>query len=106
MASPLRHHSSSVPSPSPSSILLDIPVPSLLPISPTSATWLCTTLAVVAALLVLEQSVYRYKKKHLPGATWTIPLIGKFADSMKPTLENYMAQWNAGALSAVSVFNM
>jgi hypothetical protein len=25
---------------------------------------------------------------------------------MKPTMEGYMKQWNSGALSALSVFNM
>lgn len=44
-----------------------------------SVDWLATVLVVLATLLVLEQSVYRYKKKHLPGAKWTIPVIGKFA---------------------------
>ncbi|KAI0286738.1 cytochrome P450 sterol C22-desaturase [Russula aff. rugulosa BPL654] len=48
-----------------------------------------TTLAILFAFLVLEQSVYRYKKKHLPGDIWTIPIIGKFTDSMKPTMEGY-----------------
>jgi sterol 22-desaturase len=71
-----------------------------------AATWTYTTLAILIALLVLEQSVYRYKKKNLPGDSWTIPIIGKFADSMKPTMEGYMKQWNSGALSALSVFNM
>lgn len=71
-----------------------------------SATWLYTTLAIVLSLLALEQAVYRYKKAHLPGAKWTIPIIGKFADSLNPTLENYKKQWDAGALSVVSVFNM
>lgn len=65
-----------------------------------------TILAVIGALLVLEQTVYRVKKKHLPGAKWTIPIIGKFADSLSPTLEGYKRQWDSGALSAVSVFNM
>ncbi|KAG5220323.1 RNA polymerase C-22 sterol desaturase [Salix suchowensis] len=71
-----------------------------------SATWMYTTVAIVLSLLVLEQSVYRYKKRHLPGDKWTIPIIGKFADSMRPTMEGYMKQWNSGALSAISVFNM
>ncbi len=83
-----------------------IAVPSLFAVSSETATWLWTTLAIVAALLVLEQTVYRYKKAHLPGDRWTIPIIGKFADSMKPTMEGYMRQWNSGALSAISVFNM
>lgn len=56
--------------------------------------------------LSLPQVVYRSKKAHLPGARWTIPVIGKFADSMNPRLENYKKQWASGALSAVSVFNM
>jgi C-22 sterol desaturase len=40
--------------------------------------WTTAILVLVATLLVLEQSVYRYKKGHLPGAKWTIPIIGKF----------------------------
>lgn len=76
--------------------------PSLLP----SGSWLYTTAAIIFSLLVLEQTVYRYKKRHLPGDKWTIPLIGKFADSMNPTMEGYMKQWRSGALSALSVFNM
>ncbi|KIJ68841.1 hypothetical protein HYDPIDRAFT_107097 [Hydnomerulius pinastri MD-312] len=108
MASFLRHYSSEVAMPSSTSnALVDIPIPSFLAsVTSEPATWLYTTAAIVGALLVLEQTVYRYKKKHLPGATWTIPIIGKFADSMKPTMEGYMAQWNSGALSAISVFNI
>lgn len=67
---------------------------------------LATGLAIVGGLLILEQAVYRFKKRHLPGASWTIPIIGKFADSLNPTLEGYKKQWDSGALSAVSVFNM
>jgi sterol 22-desaturase len=69
-------------------------------------TWLYTTATVLISLLVLEQSLYRLKKRHLPGDKWTVPLIGKFVDSMYPTMENYQKQWNSGALSAISVFNM
>ena len=58
------------------------------------------------SLLILEQSVYRYKKGNLPGDKWTIPVIGKFINSLYPSLENYMKQWDMGALSALSVFNM
>lgn len=68
--------------------------------------WLFTTTAIVLSLLIFEQAVYRYKKAQLPGATWTIPVIGKLMDSMYPTLENYQKQWDSGALSVVSVFNM
>ncbi|THU91654.1 cytochrome P450 [Dendrothele bispora CBS 962.96] len=84
------------------------PLPStILPFaSDKSVTWWSTTLVILLSLLALEQTVYRYKKRHLPGDSWTIPIIGKFADSMKPTMEGYMKQWNSGALSALSVFNI
>ena len=96
----LKDHSmhASMPS-STSAPLYNFPIPSILSSASGQATWLYTTLAIIVSLLVLEQSVYRYKKRHLPGDTWTIPVIGKFADSMKPTMEGYMKQWNSGALS-------
>ncbi|PFH54738.1 hypothetical protein AMATHDRAFT_72496 [Amanita thiersii Skay4041] len=70
------------------------------------SSWLYTFFLVLLSLLALEQAVYRYKKRHLPGDTWTIPVIGRFADSMHPTLEGYKKQWDSGALSAISVFNI
>ena len=89
----------------PSSTSQPLYVPSFSANGP-SFTWLYTTLAIIFALLVLEQSVYRYKKGHLPGDKWTIPIIGKFADSVSPSMEGYKKQWDSGALSAISVFNM
>lgn len=84
-----------------------LPLPSLFTSNvESSKVWLYTSLAVIVSLFALEQGVYRYKKGHLPGSPWTIPIIGKFLDSMNPTLENYKKQWNSGALSVVSVFNM
>ncbi|KAF8213578.1 cytochrome P450 [Mycena galopus ATCC 62051] len=71
-----------------------------------SLTWLYTTGAILFGLLILEQTVYRAKKRHLPGDAWTIPIIGKFADSMKPSMEGYKKQWDSGVLSAISVFNI
>jgi sterol 22-desaturase len=103
MASMFRALSASVSMPSPTSLAHFSNI-QLLSSPSNAATY--TTLAIVFALLALEQSVYRYKKRHLPGDSWTIPIIGKFADSMKPTMEGYMKQWNSGALSALSVFNM
>ena len=103
MASMFSAFSASVSIPSPTSLAQFSNI-QLLSCASNTATY--TTLAIVFALLALEQSVYRYKKKNLPGDSWTIPIIGKFADSMKPTMEGYMKQWNSGALSALSVFNM
>lgn len=96
----------SVSAPYPTSTSANFSSIQILSHASNAVTWTYTTLAIVFALLALEQSVYRYKKKHLPGDKWTIPIIGKFADSMKPTMEGYMKQWNSGALSALSVFNM
>ncbi len=63
-------------------------------------------LAVVATLLLAEQYNYQKKKAWLPGPKWTIPIIGKFADSLNPSLEKYQQGWNSGPLSVASVFNM
>ncbi|EJD04247.1 cytochrome P450 sterol C22-desaturase [Fomitiporia mediterranea MF3/22] len=82
-----------------------IPVPTFFP-TEGKTSWIYTLAAIVLSLLALEQGVYRYKKAHLPGSKWTIPVIGKFADSMNPTMEGYLRQWQSGALSALSVFNI
>ena len=76
------------------------------PLFPKGPSVFFTTAAIVFALLILEQAIYRSKKASLPGARWTIPIIGKFADSVNPTLEGYKKQWGMGELSAISVFNM
>ena len=102
-------HSQSIPASAPSifsSPLSQIQVPSFFPVEGRSSTWIYTAAVIVLSLLALEQGVYRYKKSHLPGSKWTIPIIGKFADSLNPTMEGYIRQWNSGALSALSVFNM
>ena len=108
MSSVFKDLSASISMPSSTSLVRfsNVQLPDILSSASQVATWTNTTLAILLTLLILEQSVYRYKKKHLPGDSWTIPIIGKFADSMKPTMEGYMKQWNAGALSALSVFNM
>ncbi|KAJ7596760.1 cytochrome P450 [Mycena floridula] len=82
-------------------------IPGLFPLKTSqSLTWLYTTSVILLSLLILEQTIYRIKKRHLPGDKWTIPLIGKFADSVHPTMEGYKKQWDSGDLSAISVFNI
>ena len=39
-------------------------------------------LTVLVSCLILEQVVYRAKKGGLPGSKWTIPIIGKFAETV------------------------
>lgn len=75
-------------------------------LAPNSKTTAATILTAIISLLVLEQVVYRSKKAHLPGDKWTIPIIGKFTDSLYPSLAKYKKQWYSGELSCVSVFNM
>ncbi|PPQ88081.1 hypothetical protein CVT25_014379 [Psilocybe cyanescens] len=100
-----RSASASIPSSTADNVpLYSFPIPSFLGLVKGSS--LYTTVAIVLSLLVLEQAVYRYKKRHLPGASWTIPIIGKFTDSMSPSMEGYKKQWASGALSAISVFNI
>jgi sterol 22-desaturase len=65
-----------------------------------------TAFTIIVSILILEQMRYRAKKQKLPGPSWTIPIIGKFKDSMNPTLEGYQKQWDSGELSALSVFHM
>lgn len=77
---------------------ISLPKVSLVP------SWTTLLLLIVTALAI-EQYVYRSKKRHLPGDSWTIPLIGRFADSLNPDIENYKRGWKF-PLSAVSVFNM
>jgi len=61
--------------------------------------------SIISALLVLEQVVYRRKKKDLPGPTWKVPIIGAFLDSLYPTFQGYLDKWYSGPLSCVSVFD-
>ncbi|KAF4623840.1 hypothetical protein D9613_002073 [Agrocybe pediades] len=103
-----RSASASIPSATANGPLVSFPLPSFLTpfIQGKDFSSYYTTAAILVSLLILEQAVYRYKKRHLPGAKWTIPIIGKFADSMSPSMEAYKRQWQSGDLSAVSVFNI
>lgn len=100
-----RSASATIPSATANGPLVSFPLPSFSFLSKDFSSYY-TTAAILLSLLILEQAIYRYKKRHLPGAAWTIPIIGKFADSMSPSMEAYKRQWQSGDLSAVSVFNM
>ncbi|TPX32875.1 hypothetical protein SmJEL517_g04074 [Synchytrium microbalum] len=60
--------------------------------------------SVLIGALLYEQIRYRAKKAHLPGPSFTIPLIGSLLESLYPSFEGYLNQWKSGALSVVSVF--
>jgi C-22 sterol desaturase len=60
---------------------------------------------IIVGLFVWEQVDYLTKKKHLPGPSFKVPIIGSMMDSMKPTFDKYNSKWKSGDLSCVSVFN-
>ncbi|GAA5872497.1 hypothetical protein JCM8547_006931 [Rhodosporidiobolus lusitaniae] len=65
-----------------------------LPFALSSSGWSNSSIAtavlvVVITLLLAEQSLWRYRKQHLPGHSWQIPVIGQFAESLNPTMEAY-----------------
>ncbi|CCA74407.1 probable ERG5-C-22 sterol desaturase [Serendipita indica DSM 11827] len=101
-------HQSSIVSPSsvPSQIFSSAETLSNKLLSDKTSSIIAASLTAVLALLILEQTVYRAKKGSLPGSRWTIPIIGKFANSLHPTLEGYKRQWASGELSALSVFHI
>ena len=66
---------------------------------------LALSVAALAGLFLWEQIDYLRKKRHLPGPSYKVPLIGSMMDSMRPTFEKYNSKWKSGNLSCVSVFN-
>lgn len=81
----------------PPSALLDLATPTSVGAS---------VVVLFATLLIYEQINYRAKKGVLPGAPWTIPIIGQFLNSLSPSLENYKKGWAQGPLSVTSVFHI
>ncbi|KAK9380563.1 cytochrome P450 [Kockiozyma suomiensis] len=63
-------------------------------------------LGLFVALLVWDQISYLTKKGGIAGPRFKIyPVIGPFLESVNPKFEGYMAKWNSGPLSCVSVFH-
>ncbi|GAA5959567.1 hypothetical protein JCM21900_003200 [Sporobolomyces salmonicolor] len=71
----------------------------------TSKSFATSVLAILITLLIAEQTLWRYRKAHLPGHSWQIPVIGQFAESLNPTMEAYKRSWST-PLATVSVFNI
>lgn len=60
----------------------------------------------VAVILVYDQISYQIKKGSIAGPAWKFwPIIGPFLESLDPKFEEYMAKWNSGPLSCVSIFH-
>ncbi|BFZ61456.1 RNA polymerase C-22 sterol desaturase [Saitoella coloradoensis] len=67
--------------------------------------WWTVAATSLAILLVAEQIRYLNRKQGIAGRAWTIPIVGEFLGSMHPTFEGYLAKWESGPLSCVSVFH-
>lgn len=63
-------------------------------------------LTSIIALLIYDQISYTIKKGVIAGPSFKMwPIIGPFLESVNPRFEGYMAKWNSGPLSCVSVFH-
>ncbi|KAM0749617.1 cytochrome P450 [Meredithblackwellia eburnea MCA 4105] len=86
--------------------LSSLALPSGLSLSGLSSSQIASSaLVLVVTLLLLEQTLWRYRKGKLPGWKWQIPVIGQFLDSLHPSMEAYKKTW-AEPMMAVSVFNI
>ncbi|CAH00658.1 C-22 sterol desaturase [Kluyveromyces lactis] len=63
----------------------------------------CTLVAIV---IVWDQVSYQIQKGNIAGPKWKVwPVIGPFLESFDPKFEEYLAKWNSGPLSCVSIFH-
>ena len=49
--------------------------------------------------------MYIWRKGSIAGTFLKIPFIGPFMESVDPKFEAYLAKWNSGELSCVSIFH-
>lgn len=68
-----------------------------------------STWQIVFTLIVLsityDQVKYIWNKGSIAGPPLKIPFMGPFMESINPKFSKYMAKWNSGPLSCVSVFH-
>lgn len=72
----------------------------------TNLTWVqifCTTIVLI---FTYDQVMYQLRKGSIAGPRVKMwPIIGPFLESLDPKFEEYMAKWNSGPLSCVSIFH-
>lgn len=70
------------------------------------ASWLQIIVAVIVITLSYDQIKYQLNKGSIAGPRFKVwPIIGPFLESLDPKFEEYMAKWNSGDLSCVSIFH-
>ncbi|KAI9799566.1 MAG: hypothetical protein M1825_004492 [Sarcosagium campestre] len=62
-------------------------------------------LTVLLMLVAYDQFKYIWNKGSIVGPWMKMPFMGPFLESVNPKFEKYVAKWDSGALSCVSVFH-
>jgi len=62
-------------------------------------------MTAIVLCVTYDQLMYVYRKGTIAGPRLKIPFMGPFLDSMDPRFDGYMAKWNSGPLSCVSIFH-
>lgn len=71
-----------------------------------SLSWWQILITLVVGVLTWDQVLYQVKKGGIAGPKFKVwPIIGPFMESLDPKFEEYLAKWNSGPLSCVSVFH-
>lgn len=68
--------------------------------------WWQVIVTGILGCLTYDQVVYQRNKGTIAGPKFKVwPIIGPFLESLDPKFEEYMAKWNSGPLSCVSIFH-
>lgn len=71
-----------------------------------SISWLQIIVTTIVGIVTYDQILYQIKKGSIAGPKLKVwPIIGPFLESFEPKFEEYMAKWNSGPLSCVSIFH-
>lgn len=71
-----------------------------------SLSYLEIFITLLIIIFTWDQISYKIKKSTLPGPSFKwYPIIGPFLESLNPKFEEYVAKWNSGKLTCVSIFH-
>ncbi|SGZ57169.1 CIC11C00000005901 [Sungouiella intermedia] len=71
-----------------------------------SLSWWQVITTVIISVLAYDQIMYQIRKGSIAGPKFKFwPIIGPFLESLDPKFEEYLAKWNSGPLSCVSIFH-
>lgn len=71
-----------------------------------SLSWWQIVITALVGILTYDQVMYQIRKGSIAGPKFKVwPIIGPFLESLDPKFEEYLAKWNSGPLSCVSIFH-